>query len=118
MTTLPPLRRKVKRPKLEKPGQPLKSPTHRAWVRRHACSVAVCTSPTKIHAHHVKSRGAGGGDEWCVSLCALHHHEGDSVLGWQTFGKLYGLDLRELAKAFAEKSPDIAVREAAKRMVP
>lgn len=117
---LPRLRRKPrKEPRLRKPGQRLKSTKHRAWVRKHECSVGngpgvlACEGP--IHAHHVKTRGAGGGDEWAVSLCAWHHDRFHAN-GRETFRQTYGVDLEQMAQEFASRSPDKAIREAARAM--
>lgn len=116
---LPRMRKKPrKEPGLKKPGRPLRSPSHRAWVRRHVCCVPVC-GDERVEAHHVKTRGAGGGDEWCVSLCGWHHVGSDwsfHMMGRHSFAAYYGVDLFALAREFAAASPDPAIREAAKTM--
>ena len=83
-------------------------PAHRAWVRKHHCSVPGCLS-LPIECAHVR-RGTDGGtglkpsDCWIISLCSNHHME-QHRLGEQTFGKKYGLNLVELAEVFARTSP-------------
>lgn len=83
-------------------------PGHRAWVRKHHCSVPGCTA-LPIECAHVR-RGTDGGtglkpsDAWCVSLCAKHHQEQHRV-GEDSFETKYGLKLAELAESFARRSP-------------
>ena len=62
-----------------------------------------------IECAHVRLGTDGGtslkpSDRWTISLCADHHREQHS-LGEATFEKKYGVDLVELAEAFAERSP-------------
>jgi hypothetical protein len=70
------------------------------WVcRQFEC--AVSGKPTAVcgginHAHHVTTRGAGGGDEQIVPLCAIHHEEGHRS-GWETFERRYNVDLAQMA---------------------
>jgi len=81
---------------------------HRAWVRRHRCSVRGC-SRTPIECAHVR-RGADGGagmkpsDKWAVSLCIYHHREQHQI-GERAFEEKYSLDLVTLAGEFARRSP-------------
>ena len=83
-------------------------PGHRAWVRRHHCSVPGCLDQS-IECAHVR-RGTGGGvglkphDRWCISLCANHHAE-QHRLGEAQFEQKYGIDLAELARQFSRRSP-------------
>lgn len=83
-------------------------PAHRAWVRKHHCSVSGCLA-LPIECAHVR-RGTDGGtglkpsDRWVVSLCTSHHME-QHRLGELKFEKKYGLDLIELAESFASRSP-------------
>ena len=82
--------------------------SHRAWVRRHRCSVPGCMK-LPIECAHVR-RGADGGvslkpsDRWCVSLCRYHHAE-QHQLGEAAFEKKHGIDLVDLAQRFARLSP-------------
>jgi hypothetical protein len=81
---------------------------HRAWVRRHACSVRGCNlSP--IECAHVRCGTDGGAglkpsDRWVISLCTQHHREQHN-LGEKRFGDKYSIDLVELATEFARRSP-------------
>lgn len=108
--TLPRLQRKPRKVKLVKPNGRLRSPKHRAWVRKHQCAVGNAICDWRIDAHHVKTRGAGGGDEWCVSLCRYHHQ------AFHNLGRHTGVDLFALAQEFAQGSPDPRIKEAAKTM--
>lgn len=81
---------------------------HRAWVRRHNCSVKGC-SGTQIECAHVRQGTDGGvglkpSDKWAVSLCSKHHAEQHSI-GEAAFEKKYCLDLLELATEFWARSP-------------
>lgn len=83
-------------------------PAHRAWIRRHHCSVPGCQS-TLIECAHVRVGTDGGtglkpSDRWTVSLCRSHHSEQHEV-GEKEFADRYGLDLFELAQIFARRSP-------------
>lgn len=108
MISLPPLRRKERKPpkrKVDNGRGRLKCPKHLAWVRKHMCVAhftGQCSGAT--HAHHVKTRGAGGGDDQVVSICAIHHNW-IHTQGRHTFEADFFLDLEALAKAFADKSP-------------
>ena len=50
-----------------------------------------------IEAAHVRSRGAGGGDEQLVPLCSKHHREAHRI-GHKSFEKRHRLDLATIAK--------------------
>ena len=81
---------------------------HRAWVRRHACSVRGCRR-TPIECAHVRSGTDGSmgmkpSDRWTISLCAFHHRE-QHDLGERRFGEKYSIDLVALASEFAIRSP-------------
>ena len=84
------------------------NPAHRAWVRKHHCSVPGCTK-LPIECAHVR-RGTDGAtglkpsDRWAISLCMNHHREQHRV-GEVTFELKYGLNLVELAGTFASRSP-------------
>lgn len=70
------------------------------WIHGWPC--VVC-SRWPVQAHHVRTRGAGGGDEQCVPLCADHHVAGGQSihrLGVVTFGVKWGVDLSEIADGF------------------
>jgi hypothetical protein len=83
-------------------------PAHRAWVRRHHCSVSNCLQ-LPIECAHVRIETDGGvglkpSDMWTVSLCAQHHRE-QHDLGERSFELKYDLDLKALAEEFAARSP-------------
>ncbi|HUE14982.1 MAG TPA: hypothetical protein VMR25_12505 [Planctomycetaceae bacterium] len=84
--------------------------THRAWVRRHSCSVPGCQDGP-IEFAHAKSRGAGGHDAQGVPLCLKHHHE-QHASGIETFQRKYKVDLFALAAHFAKTTTDRALIEA------
>lgn len=92
----------------EKRHDPRSCPAHRAWVRRHHCSVSSCAR-LPIECAHVRGGTDGGigikpSDRWCVSLCSYHHAEQHRI-GERAFELRYDLDLGELAKEFARRSP-------------
>jgi hypothetical protein len=106
-----------KRPKMMAPKDdaPIKCPGHMKWVRGHECSVAgkgvfgplgtfvgfhECEG--RMEAHHVKSRGAGGGDEQVVPLCSLAHKNIHDGCG---FSGVSGSDLALIAKRLWQASP-------------
>lgn len=81
---------------------------HRAWVRRHHCSVPGCLG-SPIECAHVRGGTDGGlalkpSDRWVISLCANHHIEQHSI-GEKSFESRYAIDLIALATAFARRSP-------------
>lgn len=81
---------------------------HRAWVRRHHCSVPGCLQ-RPIECAHVRGGTDGGlsvkpSDRWTVSLCRNHHHEQHQI-GERDFQARYRIDLHDLACEFARRSP-------------
>jgi len=81
---------------------------HRAWVRKHRCSVVGCRG-LPIECAHVRSGTDGGfglkpSDRWTISLCRSHHLEQHEI-GEPAFEAKYELSLRELAKEFVRRSP-------------
>ena len=83
-------------------------PAHRAWVRRHHCSVPECRG-YPIECAHVRCGTNGGqglkpSDQWTLSLCRDHHAEQHQI-GERAFEKRYGIDLLALAQEFARRSP-------------
>ena len=81
---------------------------HRAWVRRHRCSVRGCLGLPIECAHVRKGTDGGAGlkpsDHWTISLCQQHHLE-QHGMGEPAFAAKYDLDLVYLAKEFAKRSP-------------
>ena len=83
-------------------------PGHRAWVRRHDCSVRGCRR-TPIECAHVRSATNGGtglkpSDRWVISLCEFHHRE-QHRMGEKRFELKHSLDLWLMANEFARRSP-------------
>ena len=81
---------------------------HRAWVRRHHCSVTGCLN-RRIECAHVHRDTDGGmglkpSDRWTISLCREHHIEQHQI-GELAFEQRYQVDMRELAEEFARRSP-------------
>lgn len=74
---------------------PIRCPAHLALVRSWGCCVPFCTR-CPIHAHHVTTVGAGGGDDATVGLCWWHHAQWHR-LGRRTWADLHGLDLVAIA---------------------
>lgn len=83
-------------------------PGHRAWIRKHHCSVPGCKR-LPIECAHVRNGTDGGtglkpSDKWTISLCAYHHREQHSI-GEFAFEQRYDVDLTQLAEEFARRSP-------------
>ena len=77
-------------------------PSHTKWVRGHECAVAGRAPERpcwgRIEAHHVRTRGAGGGDEQVVPLCQGHHAQLDSPAWSSTrFEQVYKIDMAGMA---------------------
>ncbi len=106
--------RRRTRPKMMAPKEdaPIKCPGHMKWVRGHECAVAgkgvigplgtfagfhECQG--RMEAHHVSTRGAGGGDEQVVPLCSLAHKNIHDGCGFP------GSDLALVAKQLWQASP-------------
>ncbi len=74
----------------------------RAWLRTQRCCVPGCRSGAggRIHAAHVRSRGAGGADpNNLVPLCAVHHAY-QHTIGAKAFAARVGVDLKREAKTY------------------
>ena len=102
------LRLPAKLKRLPREDRERSCPAHRAWVRRHHCSVPGCHG-LPIECAHVRRDTDGGAglkpsDRWTISLCRGHHIEQHQV-GEATFEKRYDIDMRELAVEFARRSP-------------
>lgn len=96
------------RPKPRREAKNRNCAGHRAWVRRHGCSVRSCNRGP-VHCAHVRMGTDGGvgmkpSDRWTISLCDLHHREQHNI-GETAFQAKYDLDLLALAKEFAVRSP-------------
>lgn len=81
------------------------------WLHGWPCCVSSCRF-WPVHAHHVRSKGAGGGDDQCVPLCAFHHVVGPKAvhkIGVKTFQSLFQVSLECEAQAhFARYQQKIA----------
>lgn len=96
----------VKRPRAEL--HPVPKPRRRiergfrAWLRTQRCCVPGCRSSVaiRVHAAHVRSRGAGGADpNNLVPLCALHHAE-QHTIGTKAFEARARINLTRDAKKY------------------
>lgn len=94
---------------------------HRAWIRRHQCSIADNPGHNcfgKIEAAHVRKgipaefRNLAGGtglkpaDIFVIPLCSDAHAE-QHRLGEQSFSKAYAINMMEIALGLAKKSPHL-----------
>lgn len=76
------------------------------FVRQHPCTVC---GESGVHAHHLRTRGAGGSDYTAVPLCGLHHQQWHQ-LGNRPFREKTGVDLWHVsAQLVAEYFSDPAV---------
>jgi hypothetical protein len=74
----------------------------RAWLRTQRCCVPGCRSSVavRVHAAHVRSRGAGGADaNNLVPFCAVHHAE-QHMIGTAAFEARVGVTLTHEAKKY------------------
>ncbi len=97
--------KRKKPPKMGVKQEPPSYPGHLQWVRGCDCCVTIhgaCAG--KIHAHHVKTKGAGGLDNQVVPLCNFHHGEIHTI-GRDTFENKYGVRLEIIAGDYARCSP-------------
>lgn len=83
-------------PKVER----VHDPEYLKYLRSLPC--AVCTAlgekqTSRSEAHHVKSRGAFGGDDTAVSCCT-RHHKAWHLMGRRSFKARFGVDLLAVAK--------------------
>ena len=114
--TLPRLKPSLRRPKRVKVKRVFQK--QRTWIRKRDCIATLTPYPEKlvsnpcdgrIEAAHVRSETDGGmalkpHDRWLVSAC-LKHHEQQTVRGEKWFEDYWGLDMKALAREFADKSP-------------
>jgi hypothetical protein len=81
---------------------------HRKWVKRHRCCVGGCRQ-LPIECAHVRIGTDGGvglkpSDKWTISLCQFHHRQQHDI-GEREFEARHEIDLHQLAREFARKSP-------------
>lgn len=64
-----------------------------AWLRTQPCVCCGRWERDRMHCHHVVSRARGGTER---DMVPLHHecHSAGHTMGWQTFEKRRGCDLR------------------------
>jgi hypothetical protein len=103
MTILP---QRIKRDSGRK-EQGRRCPSHRKWVRGHAC--CACGSQSAIECAHVRVGTDGGtgikpSDRWVISLCRECHSRQHQI-GEESFEKAWGINLKALAEAFFKGSP-------------
>ena len=97
---------RIKPHRLQTPSR--SCPAHRAWVRRHHCSVPGCKR-LPIECAHIRTGTDGGtalkpSDRWCISLCSFHHVEQHRI-GEPRFETKHGICLADIAELFAQRSP-------------
>ena len=98
-------------PKEPKRATRWRSQAHCSFVRSHECCVPNCPG-RPIDVAHVRT-GTGAGiaqkphDYFTISLCRDHHAEQHRI-GEQSFERLHGIDMKELAYEFAKASPRAA----------
>lgn len=95
-------------------------PSHRSWVRKHACSIKGCEASPIEFAHLRTAANSGTGlkpsDAFGLSLCREHHRRGHDI-GHDAMARENGMTLDELHKIAAEftkRTTDKALREALK----
>src|SRR4051812_42774385 len=86
--------RQIRRPKLHRSSRTCAA--HRAWVRRHHCSVPACLL-VPVECAHVRGSTNGGvalkpSDRWVISLCFEHHSEQHRI-GESHFEQKYSICL-------------------------
>lgn len=93
-------------------------PRHRAWIRRHDCSVPNCAGAKEWPAEcaHVRTGTDGGtaikpSDWWTLPLCAAHHVQ-QHAMGERAFEREYRIDMKRIALSLARQSPDVEMRKA------
>ena len=69
-------------------------PAYRAWIRQQPCLLAnVARCRGVVEACHVKSKGAGGGDQANLYPACSRHHAEQHAIGIRTFQAKYSVDL-------------------------
>ena len=68
---------------------------HLDYVHEH-CTCIICGR--KARGHHIKTKGAGGGDHMVIPLCSApdfidNHHDEVHNFGRKAFEKKYGISL-------------------------
>lgn len=111
------LRRKPKSPPMGVRETRPDFPTHRSFVRRHACVVPGCKA-IDIECCHIRNglpdedRGGTGSkpaDWWTFPACSRHHRDQHQV-GERRFAVEHKLDLRAIAVQLANTTTDQRMR--------
>lgn len=100
-------RRKKKKSGIRDADQPIDCSGHRQHVRGFECALEGKTDRDcfgKLHAHHSRSKGAGGGDDTCVPLCATHH-DYVHTRGQEAVERDTGVRFKKLAEQLWRQSP-------------
>ena len=90
-------------PLINKINDARKSKRFKRYYHSEAYVLAVKATPCSVcgirpsHAHHLRSKGAGGTFKDLVPLCEKHHYEFHST-GTRTFQSKYDIDLTEHAE--------------------
>jgi len=96
-------------------------PRHRKWLRGFYCVVPGCQDGPIEVAHVRQGHQAGTGikpADWSAIPCCAAHHREQHAIGHQAFDRKYAINSLALAKEFAAKSPDSAMREAMQENTP
>lgn len=106
------LKRRKREPMGIREPEQIRSPSHLAWVRGHCCAIAgksghICEG--RMEAHHVREGSNGGmgmksDDSDAVPLCAEGHALGHRI-GWQSFQRVYLVNLPSIAADLWKRSP-------------
>jgi len=86
-------------PKKKKKDTREKDPDYIRFIHGYACIVCG-TYP--VHAHHAKTKGAGGSDKTCLPLCYSHHvgDQGIHFLGKIHFQAKFRVDMDKLVEHY------------------
>ena len=77
---------------------PRKNPNYHDWIKRHThCQTCGKYSDIGLDPSHVKSRGAGGGDERNLVAQDRRCHQEYHRLGLTLFNAAYRVDMRRIA---------------------
>jgi len=72
-------------------NKPWRSKKYLEYIRKQPC--VVC-GHTLTQAHHVKTVGSGGGDEWVIPLC-IPCHQMIHMIGRDTFFRRHKVNIQQ-----------------------